>query len=60
MAQAVESLASVAVDDGAKIIRTIALELERLANHIGDLGALCLDVAFLPPANYFGRIRGIF
>lgn len=60
MAQAVESLASVAVDDGAKIIRTIALELERLANHIGDLGALCLDVAFLPPANYFGRIRGDF
>ncbi|MDT8379800.1 MAG: hydrogenase [Desulfotignum sp.] len=60
MAQAVESLASVAVDNGAKIIRTIALELERLANHIGDLGALCMDVAFLAPANYFGRIRGDF
>jgi Ni,Fe-hydrogenase III large subunit len=60
MAQAVEALALVAVDDGAKIIRTIALELERLANHIGDLGALCMDVAFLPPANYFGRIRGDF
>jgi Ni,Fe-hydrogenase III large subunit len=34
--------------------------LERLANHIGDLGALSGDVAFLPPAAYFGRIRGEF
>jgi len=60
MAQAVEALTSVQPDTGAKIIRTIALELERLANHIGDLGALSGDVAFLPPANYFGRIRGDF
>jgi Ni,Fe-hydrogenase III large subunit len=60
MAQAVESLTLVQPDTGAKIIRTIALELERLANHIGDLGALSGDVAFLPPANYFGRLRGDF
>jgi Ni,Fe-hydrogenase III large subunit len=60
MAQAVESLTRVQPDNGAQVIRTIALELERLANHIGDLGALSGDVAFLPPANYFGRIRGDF
>ena len=60
MAEAVEALTGVQPDRGAKIIRTIALELERLANHIGDLGALSGDVAFLPPANYFGRIRGDF
>jgi len=60
MAQAVEALTSVTPDKGAQIIRTIALELERLANHIGDLGALSGDVAFLPPANYFGRLRGDF
>jgi len=60
MSQAVEALTGKQVDDGAKIIRVIALELERLANHIGDLGALSGDVAFLPPANYFGRIRGDF
>lgn len=60
MAQAVEALTNVQPDKGAQIIRTIALELERLANHIGDLGALSGDVAFLPPANYFGRIRGDF
>jgi Ni,Fe-hydrogenase III large subunit len=33
-------------DAGAKIIRTIGLELERIANHVGDLGALSGDVAF--------------
>jgi len=60
MAEAVEALTQVQPDKGAKIIRTIALELERLANHIGDLGALSGDVAFLPPANYFGRLRGDF
>lgn len=60
LAQAVEALTMEIPDRGAKIIRTIALELERLANHIGDLGALSGDVAFLPPASYFGRIRGDF
>jgi Ni,Fe-hydrogenase III large subunit len=40
------------------MLRTIGLELERLANHTGDLGALSGDVAFLPPANYCGRMRG--
>ncbi|HVN39729.1 MAG TPA: hydrogenase, partial [Myxococcota bacterium] len=37
-----------------------ALELERLANHVGDLGALANDVAFLPTASYCGRLRGDF
>ncbi|NWH04532.1 hydrogenase [Desulfobacter latus] len=60
MAQNLEALTGVQPDQGAGVIRTIALELERLANHIGDLGALSGDVAFLPPANYFGRIRGDF
>ncbi len=58
--QAIEALAGLEVDEGAMIIRTIALELERIANHIGDLGALSGDVAFNPPLNYFGRIRGEF
>ncbi len=57
-AQAIEALAGIEVDEGAKIVRTIALELERIANHVGDLGALSIDVAFGPPAAYFGRIRG--
>ncbi len=42
----------------AQSIRGIALELERLANHVGDLGALSGDIAFQPGAAYFGRMRG--
>ncbi|MGB5987282.1 MAG: hydrogenase, partial [Desulfobacterales bacterium] len=60
MAQAVEALTGKAPDPGARIIRSMALELERIANHVGDLGALSGDVAFLPPANYCGRMRGDF
>jgi Ni,Fe-hydrogenase III large subunit len=60
LAQAVEALSSTRPDPGAQIIRTIALELERIQNHVGDLGALSGDVAFLPPMNYCGRMRGDF
>jgi Ni,Fe-hydrogenase III large subunit len=60
MAQAMEALSSTRPDAGARIIRTIDLELERIQNHVGDLGALSGDVAFLPPANYCGRMRGDF
>lgn len=41
-------------------IRLLAWELERIANHIGDLGALAGDVAFLQTAAFCGRIRGDF
>ena len=60
MAQAMEAFTGAKPDTGAHIIRTIALELERLQNHVGDLGALSGDVAFLPPMNYCGRMRGDF
>jgi Ni,Fe-hydrogenase III large subunit len=60
LSQAIEALADIKVDQSASIVRTIALELERIANHTGDLGALSGDVAFNPPAAYFGRIRGEF
>ncbi|MFH1709227.1 MAG: NADH-quinone oxidoreductase subunit C [Planctomycetota bacterium] len=58
--QAVEALAGCTVPVKGLIIRSIALELERLANHTGDLGALANDVAFLPTAAYCGRLRGDF
>ncbi len=59
-AHAVEALAGAAVSARAHAIRGIALELERLANHVGDLGALAGDVAYLPTASYCGRLRGDF
>jgi Ni,Fe-hydrogenase III large subunit len=42
----------------AQSVRGIALEIERLASHLGDLGALAGDIAFAPAAAYFGRLRG--
>ena len=58
--EVVESLAGVAVPARAQALRGIALELERLANHTGDLGALAGDVGYLPTMSYCGRIRGDF
>ncbi len=58
--EAVEALAGARVPARAQALRALALELERLANHTGDLGALANDVAYLPTAAFCGRIRGDF
>ncbi len=55
---AVEAAARCRKTPRAQAIRGIALELERLANHIGDLGAIAGDVAYQPAAAYFGAMRG--
>lgn len=54
----IEALAEITVPPRGQMIRGIAAELERMANHIGDLGAIAGDVGFLPTMNYCGRIRG--
>jgi Ni,Fe-hydrogenase III large subunit len=53
-----EALARSRKSPRAQAIRGVALELERLANHVGDLGALSGDMAYQPAAAYFGRLRG--
>jgi Ni,Fe-hydrogenase III large subunit len=57
---AIEALANVEAPLYAHAVRGVALELERLSNHVGDLGSLCNDVGFLPGASWFGRLRGEF
>jgi Ni,Fe-hydrogenase III large subunit len=56
--EAVEALAGAEVPARAQAVRAVALELERAANHVGDLGALCGDIGYLPGAAYLGRLRG--
>lgn len=37
--------------------RTLALELERIAVHTGDLSAVCTDIAYQLGSSVFGRLR---
>lgn len=56
-AQAIEIIAGVEIPARARMIRTIALELERLYNHIGDLGNICAGVGFAPGAMLGARVK---
>lgn len=44
--QAVESLGGINVPERAKYLRVVYAELERLANHLGDIGFIMLDTGF--------------
>lgn len=55
--QAIESLAEIDVPDRAHAIRTMLLELERLYNHIGDLGNICAGISFAVGASIGARIK---
>ncbi len=55
--QAIESLAGVEILPRAAALRTLALELERLYNHVGDLGNICAGVGFAVGTSQGGRLK---
>lgn len=55
--QALEAMAAVRVPLRAAWLRALALELERLANHLGDLGALGNDAGFAFGLAQFSRLK---
>ncbi len=55
--QAVETIAGVDIPPRAAALRTIWLELERLYNHIGDLGNICAGVGFAVGASFGARLK---
>jgi Ni,Fe-hydrogenase III large subunit/Ni,Fe-hydrogenase III component G len=55
--RAVESMTGCVVSDRAHWLRAIMLERERIANHLGDLGAICNDVAFAMLFYQFHRLK---
>jgi Ni,Fe-hydrogenase III large subunit len=56
-AHAIERLAGVDVPPRARALRVVLLELERIYNHIADIGALATDVAFTVPASRAQALR---
>ncbi len=57
-AEAIESLAEIEVSERSKYLRSIALEIERLAMHIVDVGGMSTDIGLLGIASAMGRLRG--
>lgn len=55
--QALESMAGCAVPPRAAALRALFLELERIANHLGDVGALGNDAGFAFGLSQFSRIK---
>ncbi|HLG13761.1 MAG TPA: NADH-quinone oxidoreductase subunit C [Blastocatellia bacterium] len=55
--QAIESLAGVTIPARAAYLRVVLLELERIYNHIADIGAICTDTGFAFANAHAMRIR---
>lgn len=56
-AQAAEAALAVTVPERALRLRALTAELERLANHLGDIGAICNDAAFAMMHAHCGALR---
>jgi Ni,Fe-hydrogenase III large subunit len=56
-ARNMEQLAGLEENLRLELVRSIALELERIAVHVGNLSALCLDMAYQLGSSVFGALR---
>ncbi len=52
-----ESLCGFNTTENLLFARSLALELERIAIHTGDLSAICTDIAYQLGSSVFGRLR---
>ena len=50
--QAIEKAAGVKIPERAEYLRTVFLEMERIYNHLGDVGGIALDTAFSVAASH--------
>jgi len=57
--QALETLSDTAVPKRAAYLRVVYAELERLANHFGDIGAIMIDTGFNFGGAHGARLREI-
>lgn len=55
--QAAETLLQLDVPRRARYLRSLLLELERLHNHLGDVGAICNDTAYALPHAHCSRMK---
>jgi len=55
--QAVEALMRMEVPRRARYLRALFLELERLHNHLGDVGAICNDTAYTLAHAHSSRLK---
>jgi Ni,Fe-hydrogenase III large subunit len=56
-ARAVEAALGIGVPRRAEVLRGVMAELERIANHLGDIGAICNDAAFALLHAHTGILR---
>jgi Ni,Fe-hydrogenase III large subunit len=56
-AQAVEDAVGLAPDRDLRVNRTVLLELERVYNHLHDIGAICAGVGFGPGSMAFAALK---
>ena len=58
--RAMEQAADITIPPRAALLRGLLAERERIANHLGDMGAICNDVAFVFAQMQFTRLRELW